>query len=323
LVVDGVSWRILLEDLHTAYDQIARGATVELPAKTTAFKHWAEQLLAFGASDAARRELAYWRSVPWSRGARLPVDHHQGTNGVASARMVEATLSAAETQALLQNVPATYHTQINDALLTALVEAFAGWTGHRCLLLDLEGHGREALFEGVDVSRTVGWFTSLFPVLLDIGEASDPGSALKSVKEQLRAIPHRGIGYGILRYLGGHDRLPVPAPEVSFNYFGQIEDGAHAFFRFARESGGSPHSPTAPRPYLIEVNAGVADGCLRVRWTYSAALHAPATITALTERFTATLRDLITHCERSEGGFTPSDFPLLSGSPNLEIGGYR
>jgi non-ribosomal peptide synthase protein (TIGR01720 family) len=222
-------------------------------------------------------------------------------------------------------VPAVYHTQINDVLLTGLVEAFAPWTGRRCLLVDLEGHGREALFADLDVSRTVGWFTSLFPVLLDVSDADDAGSALKRVKEDLRAIPRHGIGYGMLRHLGGIDDVPAPAAEVIFNYLGdlgQIAAGAGRL-RLAAESAGSPHSPQGQRPYLIEVNAGLFAGCLRVRWSYSAAVHAEATVAALAERFIARLRDLIAHCAVSDGGFTPSDFPLLSENLDLEIGGYR
>jgi amino acid adenylation domain-containing protein/non-ribosomal peptide synthase protein (TIGR01720 family) len=325
LVVDAVSWSILLEDLHTAYKQLAGGAVVCLPAKTTAFKHWAERLAAYAQSDAARRELGYWQSVPWSRGGVLPRDYRGGVNSVASARSVEVSLSAAETQALLRDVPGVYHTTINDVLLTALVEAFAPWTGQRALLLDLEGHGREALFADVDISRTVGWFTSLFPVLLELNEADDAGDALKGVKEQLRAIPRHGIGYGILRHLGGIADLPMPAAEVIFNYVGQIANGANGtgLFRLASESTGSPHSAQGLRPYLIEVNAGLFDGGLRVRWSYSTAVHAEPTIAALAERFIARLRDLIAHCASSNGGFTPSDFPLLSGNLDLKIGAYQ
>src|SRR5258705_2581520 len=202
LVIDGVSWRILLEDLHAAYTALERGEAVRLAPKTVSFKHWAAGLMAYAQSEEAQRECAYWQSIPWSQAPRLARDHLEGINSAGSARTVSARLNAADTQALLQEVPGVYHTQINDVLLTALVEAMAAWTGRRTLLVALEGHGREELLADVDVSRTVGWFTSLFPVLLDLDTARDPESALKSVKEQLRAIPRRGIGYGILRHLG-------------------------------------------------------------------------------------------------------------------------
>ncbi|HZC98370.1 MAG TPA: condensation domain-containing protein, partial [Bradyrhizobium sp.] len=317
LVVDGVSWRILLEDLHAALVALQRGAPVQFAAKTMSFRRWAEQLVAHAGSAAARRELAYWQQVPWADAGRLPLDHHDGANDASSLRSVSTWLSAADTRALLQEVPSVYHTHINDALLTALVEAFSDWTGRRTLLVDLEGHGREELFAEADVSRTVGWFTSLFPVLLDVGTASDPGSALKAVKEQLRAVPNRGVGYGILRYLAGADAVPAPAPEISFNYLGQLDGasgdtGTHLAFRFAEEDAGAMQSASNLRRHLIDISASVREGRLQLQWFYNAALHEGETMTALAERYVAALRDLIAHCRASEGGFTPSDFPLAA-----------
>ncbi|HEY2464990.1 MAG TPA: condensation domain-containing protein, partial [Steroidobacteraceae bacterium] len=201
LAVDAVSWQVLLEDLDRGYDQLRRGAPVRLPAKTTSFKRWAERLCDFAQSAAMANETAYWGDQPWTNARRFPVDHLGGRNDVASAATVTASLSVAETQALLDEVPRAYHTQIQEVLLTALLQAFAGWTGRSALLIALEGHGREELFDQADLSRTVGWFTSLFPVLLDLGTSTDCGNALKTVKEQLRAVPRRGIGYGVLRYL--------------------------------------------------------------------------------------------------------------------------
>jgi non-ribosomal peptide synthase protein (TIGR01720 family) len=202
-------------------------------------------------------------------------------------------------------------------LLTALAAAFAGWTGQRTLLVDLEGHGREALFADVDVSRTVGWFTSLFPVLLDAGTATDPGHALKAVKEELRAVPTRGIGYGLLRYLGGDDAaaLPAPEPEISFNYLGQLDGGSGDVpFRFATEDVGALQDASNARAHLIDISAHVRDGRLQMQWAYSTAIHQTSTVEAVAASFVAHLQNLIEHCEASEGGFTPSDFPLLQGN---------
>ncbi|HEY2136756.1 MAG TPA: condensation domain-containing protein, partial [Xanthobacteraceae bacterium] len=166
LAVDAVSWRILLEDLGRTYDQLRAGAAVRLPPKTTSFKRWAEQLCEYAQSAAMQRETSYWRDRPWTDVARLPVDRIGGKNDVASAGAITVSLSAEETESLLEEAPQAYRTQINDVLLTALVQAFAAWTGRSDLLIALEGHGREELFDRVDLSRTVGWFTSLFPVLL-------------------------------------------------------------------------------------------------------------------------------------------------------------
>jgi non-ribosomal peptide synthase protein (TIGR01720 family) len=314
LVIDGVSWRILLEDLAAALSALQRGEQVSLAPKTTSFKAWAERLFAHAASPAATAELAYWQQRPSSAASPLPRDHDSGTNNARSVQVVSRALIASETQALLQDVPSVYRTQINDVLLTTLVEAFADWTGRRTLLVALEGHGREELFADVDVTRTVGWFTSLFPVLLDINAATDPGEALKAVKEELRAVPNRGIGYGLLRHLSHAAVIPLVQPEISFNYLGQLDGGSTQFFRFASEDVGESQDAGNMRPHLIDVSAHVRDGCLQMHWAYSTAIHRPSTIEAVAESFVAHLRNLIAHCEASDGGFTVSDFPLLQGS---------
>lgn len=160
----------------------------------------------------------------------MPVDYpsDKENKNVASTASVSLSLTAEQTRALLQDVPSAYNTQINDVLLTASVQSFAQWTGESSLLIDLEGHGREDLFEDVDLSRTVGWFTTLFPVRLQLEEIDNPGEALKSVKEQLRRIPNRGIGYGALRYLNENATIrekfqSLPSAQVSFNYLGQFD----------------------------------------------------------------------------------------------------
>ena len=207
LAVDGVSWRILLEDLQTTYRQLSRGGTVTLAPKTTSFKHWAERLAEHAQSEAMHDELVYWSAASRRCVGRLSVDHPLGINTEASTQSVSVSLTEVETQSLLQEVPSVYRTQINDVLLTALVQALRGSTGDAALIVNLEGHGREAIFDDVDVSRTVGWFTTIFPVLLELKEDAAPGAALRSIKEQLRAIPNHGMGYGLLRYLSGDNQI--------------------------------------------------------------------------------------------------------------------
>ncbi|HSK80744.1 MAG TPA: amino acid adenylation domain-containing protein, partial [Thermoanaerobaculia bacterium] len=306
LVVDGVSWRVLLEDLETVYRS---GAAADLPPKTTSLRLWAERLV-----EAARTaDTAAWASL--DAPPRIPVDFDRGPGDGASTRTVDSGLTAEETRALLQDVPRAYRTRIDDALLTALAEAFAGWTGDRRLWLDLEGHGREDIFPDLDVSRTVGWFTSLYPVLLDLRGAAAPGEALKAVKERLRSIPQRGLPFGLLRYLGegeAAERLrTLPAPAVVFNYLGQLDQATGGLLRPARESAGPVRSTRQPRSHLLEITARVQEGRLRLRWDYSAHRHRRASIETLARGFLDALRRLIEHCrEAGAGGFTPSDFPL-------------
>jgi non-ribosomal peptide synthase protein (TIGR01720 family) len=325
LAVDGVSWRILLEDFQTGYQQLSREEAIKLQPKTTSFQNWAQCLSEYAQSPALEQELDYWLDSSRSAVAPLPVDYwvRKEANTVVSACNVSVSLSVEETRALLRDVPQAYNTQINDALLTAVVQTFAQWTGTRCLLVNLEGHGREEILEAVDLSRTVGWFTTMFPVVLEL-QADAPAEALKSVKEQLRRIPNRGIGYGLLRYLKGDAAITeklrsLPQAEVSFNYLGQFDQvlSPNSRFQIAKESSGPPHSHLGSRGHLLEVNAIVTGGQLQLDWTYSSNLHQRATIENLAQGFLKALRSLIAHCQSPEaGGYTPSDFPLTQMSQN-------
>jgi non-ribosomal peptide synthase protein (TIGR01720 family) len=316
LAVDGVSWRILIEDLQHAYDQVSRGAAIRLPPRTTAFGRWAQRLQAYAQSPELRQELEYWTRDSRLHVPSLPVDRPESRNTQGSARTVWVALDEEETRSLLQDVPAAYGTQINDCLLTAVTEAFAQWTGRRVLLLDLEGHGREDVVDGVDLSRTVGWFTTICPVLLDLTNHLTPGDALKSMKEQLRGIPRRGIGYGLLRYLSGDgaivERLRAfPQPQVSFNYLGQFDQTlGSSCFEWAAEPIETSHDTGGTRRHLLSINGSIRANRLQIGWTYSSAVHRPATVEALAQRFLTALRALISHCRTpGVGGYTPSDFP--------------
>jgi amino acid adenylation domain-containing protein/non-ribosomal peptide synthase protein (TIGR01720 family) len=317
LAVDGVSWRILLADLQRAYDQLRAGGPVELPAKTTSLQEWARRLAEHAQSSALEAEGAYWTAQARQAFARLPVDHPHGENAESSASDVAVELDRDLTRRLLQDVPAVYRTRIDDALLAALAQAVAEWTGQERVLVELEGHGREELFDGADLSRTVGWFTSLYPVVLEVAGCGGPGEVLQAVKEELRRIPGRGIGFGALRYLRadelGRSMRELPRAEIRFNYLGQFDQllSESGMFAAAAESSGASRGPAGRRSCLLEVNGMVAEGCLRLDWTYSEAVHRRETVEALAGSFLRSLEALIEHCQSPEaGGFTPSDFPL-------------
>ncbi|MEA5601256.1 non-ribosomal peptide synthetase [Nostoc sp. UHCC 0252] len=313
LAVDAISWRILLEDLATAYQQISRGEAIKLPAKTTSFQYWSDRLVEYAQSDAIAAELDYWLGESSFQVTPLPKDYlASDDNTIASAASVSLSLTEEQTRALLQDVPGTYNTQINDVLLTALVQSFAQWTGENSLLVDLEGHGREDLFEDVDLSRTVGWFTTLFPVRLQLAEIEHPGEALKLVKEQLRRIPNRGIGYGVLRYLRRDDlRIQaLPQAQVSFNYLGQFDQvlKASEALGLAKEMK-AQQSAINKRSHLLGISGFIRAGKLEMTWAYSDQIHQQATIERLAFGFIAALKTLITHCQSKEAkGYTPSDF---------------
>jgi amino acid adenylation domain-containing protein/non-ribosomal peptide synthase protein (TIGR01720 family) len=240
------------------------------------------------------------------------VDRH-GANTVGTSATVAVRLDREHTDALLRRVPDVYRTQVNDVLLSALGAVLAGWTGRADVLVGMEGHGREEILDGVDLSRTVGWFTAEFPVRLAMPAARDWGTVLRSVKEQLRAVPSRGLSYGALRYLTGAEALRAQAgPGIGFNYHGQWADGdPTGLFRGWPENIGEDIDPNRPRAYLIDVVGMVQDGMLELGWTYSTEVHDEHTVRDLADRFLAALRDIVEHCAQpGVGGRTPSDFPL-------------
>jgi non-ribosomal peptide synthase protein (TIGR01720 family) len=323
--VDSVSWRILLDDFLTAYQQALSGKEISLPPKTTSYRAWAQRLLEMARSDEVWTEMRAWLSTSLEV-SPLPVDLAGGENLEGSSSQVVVKLPVDETAALLQEVPSAYGADANTALLGALAEAIASWTGKRCLWVELEGHGREDLFEGVDISRTVGWFTTLFPARFDLEKAITPPQILLAVKEQLYKIPRKGIGYGLLRYLSGNRPNPredglgeaasplagQPYPEISFNYLGQFDSAQAEGFRPASESPGPSRSLQGSRICKLSVTAILLDGQLQVEWNYSETLHRRETIERLAENFMRALESMIEHC-RAPGtvGYTPSDFPDL------------
>jgi non-ribosomal peptide synthase protein (TIGR01720 family) len=301
LVVDGVSWRILLSDLETAYRQAAGGGEIDLGAKTTSFHDWARRLAGHAAAEGFDGELDYWTAGSTNAVVPIPVDG-TGNNTIASAVTLSAELDAEQTRALLQKVPGIYRTQINDVLLSALGRVLSDWTGHDRIAIAMEGHGREDLFDDVDLSRTVGWFTSLFPVTLTIPPQPDWAVVIRSVRRQLRAIPGHGLSYGALRYLGGpgsSERLLAGTvrPEISFNYLGQFdttitEDG---LFGRGLPAIGESRDRKEKRHWLLDVAGSVSGGRLQFAWTYPAGIYREETVRRLADGVTEALRQIIGH----------------------------
>ncbi|MDT4794631.1 Linear gramicidin synthase subunit B [compost metagenome] len=312
LVVDGVSWRVLLEDLQTAYRQLDAGEAIRLPAKTSSYQAWAQRLQAHAQEEAVQAELAWWQAELQGAPAELPRDNPEGGLQNRHGDKLGIRLDAERTRQLLKEAPAAYRTQVNDLLLTALARVLCRWSGDESVLVQLEGHGREELFDDIDLTRTVGWFTSLFPVKLS--PAGELAASLKAVKEQLRAVPGKGLGHGLLRHLGdGAALAALPQPRVTFNYLGQFDaqfDEA-ALFVPAGEGGGQAQADDAPLANWLSVEGQVYGGELALQFGYSREMYRRETIEALAEAYRVELEALIAHClAEGNGGFTPSDFPL-------------
>ncbi|MEB3282828.1 MAG: amino acid adenylation domain-containing protein [Lyngbya sp.] len=318
LAVDGVSWRILLEDFALAYKQLSHQEKILLPAKTSSYQDWSTGLISYGESEKVTSELNYWLAQSQKSINSIPVDFpiENSANTVGSTAKVSVSLDINQTQLILEEIPKILKTKINDILLTAIVQSFAQWTGFRSLLIDLEGHGREEqLFENINISRTVGWFSSIFPVVLELGTIHNTGEAIKSIKEQLNRIPNHGMNYGILRYLSPDKTVrsqlkATPQASVIFNYLGQLNPVKSEWFTLdISESSQFNRSPDQIRRYLLEINGFVSQNKLQFNWIYSQNIHQRETIEYWANHFITAIKALITYASTPEAeAYTPSDF---------------
>ncbi|MCP5054954.1 MAG: amino acid adenylation domain-containing protein, partial [bacterium] len=317
LVVDGVSWRILLEDFAAAYKQMMDGQSIRIPYKTTSFKEWSQTLSQYAENTDTQwfaKEMEYWQKLENNETTPLPVDR-SGETGKASKlknyENVTVSFTKKETETLLKNVNHAYNTEINDTLLTALGRAVSRWTGKNKVLINLEGHGRETLFDNVDITRTVGWFTSLFPVILTMND--NLSLDIRQTKENLRNIPNKGIGYGILEYLTPKKGMILSGglnPEISFNYLGQFDRGiGKGLFSLSGFSSGHSVSPDSEMTDKLTINGMLMDGILSLDFTYSKTLYHKETILQLAGSYKENLLAIIEHCrDKKETTLTPGDY---------------
>ncbi|MEV0218788.1 amino acid adenylation domain-containing protein [Streptomyces sp. NPDC050704] len=328
VVIDGVSWRVLMEDLATAWRQFTSGAPIELPPVGTSFRRWT-QLLERAAFDAD--SSYFWRPLP---GADQPVGRRalSEADTVAGERLKTVSVGPEVTAALLGEIPAKFHAGVNDVLLTALAVTLARWRrdlgqDQTFAHIELEGHGREGQFVAgsagfePELSRTVGWFTTLFPVTVDPGATADPtapeylAAALKAVKEDLARVPDNGVSYGALRYLT-HTEFDAPAPQVLLNYLGRFDAGASGDWQLAHTTGqlGEKRDPRMRLPRALEFNAiaepastgGEYELVTTISWPDG--MFTDEDITTLGEYFRVALAGL---AALDQGGHSPSDFPLV------------
>ncbi|MGD2090925.1 MAG: amino acid adenylation domain-containing protein [Candidatus Aminicenantes bacterium] len=320
LVIDGVSWRIIFEDLGYLYQQYQKGEALTLPLKTDSFKTWAEKLYQYANTKEFLKEKSYWER--WGRTAApgLKMDFQEEDNYVKDVDQLSFSLDEAETALLLEKVNEAFGTEINDILLTALGLAVKNTWHQDHLLIALEGHGREEILPDVDISRTIGWFTSLYPVLLDFSYENHLARQIKEVKENLRRIPHNGIGYGILKYLTGQtykDESHLQfEPQISFNYLGQFDaDLGQMSWEMAPGPTGNNRDLEERREYVLDVSGMIAKKQLLMSMVYSKKQYKAQTIKTLLNHFKTKLRLIISYCAaRKDKDLTPSDltYPGLS-----------
>jgi amino acid adenylation domain-containing protein/non-ribosomal peptide synthase protein (TIGR01720 family) len=312
LIVDGVSWRVLLEDLDQAYAQAVAGVPVSLPRATSAAA-WARAVAHEAASARTQAEAAWWQERLALPARALPVADAAVPNVEGEVAFARATLDAARTQALLTRIPARYGTRVNDALLAALAAALAPWLGEGHVRVDLEGHGREDL--GLDVARSIGWFTTIFPVVLPLGTATAPRDRLLAVKDAQRALPRNGLGFGLLAQGAAAPAWAGARADLLFNYLGAFEQAvsAGATFTPAPEDAGPMRAAAARRSHELEVIAELKGGALEVRIGHVPGRHDGAAVSGLASAFIDALGALVAMAEApGAGAHSPSDFPLVA-----------
>jgi non-ribosomal peptide synthase protein (TIGR01720 family) len=323
LVMDAVSWRILLADVERGYEQAERGAELSFGAKTTSYQQWAAQLQEYARSEEVSAQAAYWRKCceRAAAAAGLPVAAveraGEGQNLVRDEMTVSVELGVEETRALQREVGEGYRAQLEEVLLCAVLEACRRWSGERVQVVEMEGHGREEISREVDVTRTVGWFTAKYPVVVELSASGAVVESLQRVKEALRGIPKKGLGYGLLRYLGESVavREELKRGEVwqmSFNYLGQFDQALSpdGLYQTTTHSYGTPQDLDDPRICLLGVDGYISFGKLRMNWASSRKLFKTETLRRLGQEFLAVLRELIESSGSDVASLTPSDFPL-------------
>lgn len=315
LAIDGVSWRILIEHLELGLEALLANDDVDFGIKSSSYRDWQQALMTYAETEQLNAQLPYWQQVMNNR-STLPTDKNSSISIVGDLQNYESSLNKSLTKSLL-NANQAYGTEINDLLLAALAQTIVDWTGAKMVGIGLEGHGREEISPDIDLSGTVGWYTSLYPISLEVDKEIQTGDLIQSIKEQLRSIPEKGIGFGVLRYLHPSEEvrnsLAGQATEIIFNYLGQFDNVLtdDALFREANELTGNDISEDYPVRSKLEILSSIADGQLSVSWKFSGEQYFKETISQLAKEYIANLSAIIEHCsECSKVTKTPSDFGL-------------
>ncbi|QJC88834.1 Polyketide synthase subunit PpsB involved in nonribosomal synthesis of plipastatin/fengycin [Bacillus subtilis] len=323
LVVDAVSWRILFEDFSTAYKQAVSGESIKLPQKTDSYLTYSQRIADYSKSRQMQREEAYWDERENRHIQPIPKDNEATPNTFKDTEVIDFNLSSHHTELLLTAANKAYSTEMNDILLTALGLALQQWTGYNQFKISMEGHGRESYLEDIDISRTVGWFTSIYPVCLDMSHSDHKnkderlGHLIKQTKDMLHRIPHKGAGYGVLKYTNKKWGSEKGSPDISFNYLGQFDQDIQSkAFEVSDIKPGNEISPNWERPYALDISGAVSSGCLNMHMIYNRLQFEKKTIQTFAGHFKQTLENIIEHCtgkenrEWSASDFTDEDLTL-------------
>lgn len=312
LVVDGVSWRVLVEDLNELYRQHLDNSEFKLPRKSHSFQAWARFLEEYAETETLLSEIPYWNGVVDNVSNFLP---HAGSPENKSAAIKEVTVKLDEytTKTLLTSANKTFNTSTNDLLLAALGMSIHQFFGEEDPVIMVEGHGRDFSEGSLDVTRTIGWFTTVYPIVLPTTDHHDIANVIKHTKENLRNIPRKGVGYGVLKYLTDRNKEGIALdaePEIIFNYLGQFDgDFDHEEgFSYDSQNTGSNCDPAARMEFPLDISAFVFDGCITFAFDFDINTFPIELIREFSAKVKQVLEELVEYCERMEDSYvTPSD----------------
>ncbi len=306
LIIDGVSWRILLDEFSELYAASKQDREARLPATTDSVRSWAIHLRKY--QDKFSDEMDYWLAEI-TGDVYIEPELYQERDDVASSETVSFQLNQADTSQFVIDAHYAYRTDAQELMLAALAETLFACFPAESVVIELEGHGREPMDESIDISRTVGWFTTMYPVRLTNsgGSLSD---VIKLSKEKLRNIPNRGIGYGVCRYMLHNEAAIRQHKPVRLNYLGELDTTMNrTLFTLSAEESGLESEPHNPLTALIDMNAWIAGGCLQVQITYSRNRFYPSTMRKVSDQLEGNLRRILAHCcTKGDSEYTPSDF---------------
>lgn len=319
LIIDGVSWRILLNDLQSAYEQL-HNSDIQLPAATDNIQTWSNALLELSESEALQQEKQQWLSCFSAPGQAVPVDMDLADYGsIESQAMLDIEFSQAQTEALLTQCNQAYHTQINDILLAGVARGLHQWSENQTFDFILEGHGREHIRDDLDITQTLGWFTSFYPLRITCYD--DLQQQICDIKERIRSIPDNGLGYGVLRYVSADAEISQLdaniCSAIAFNYLGQFDQtlNSNSLFKAAKEDIGQSKTSMGNRMHQLGLNGLITNGVLTFKLDYSRQQYHQQSIESLAGYIKQGISDVIAHCASQDNSlFTPSDFPNAAAS---------
>ncbi|SFB46071.1 condensation domain-containing protein, partial [Clostridium frigidicarnis] len=312
LVVDGISWRILFEDFQLGYKQSLNKEEIVIQEKTNSYLEWQKAIEYYAYSKDLLSEVDYWSKIENVEDKELPIDREINIEKriVKHNKSIKLSIDEEYTENLLKKVNKAYNTSIDDILLIALALSIEKWTGNNNVIINMENHGRENIgATNLNVNRTVGWFTSEYPVDLRIDTNKDIGYNLKSIKETLRKIPNKGIGYNILKYYRDDIFVSNVKPQISFNYLGDFNnDSNNDIFQISELSTGNAVSKDSHMLYKIDINAVINNGVLVFAFGYNSYEFNDDNVNEFVQKYKECLYNLINHCiNKKQTEMTPSD----------------